>query len=402
MKKFLCTLLVLVASAVQAFATDEITAADLSIPQGGTERLIINLSNPDGTYGGFQFDLKLPEGVSATAVQKAARLTAIEGYSLEMNLSDADNNIYTVLGYNSNRQSIAGTSGTIVYVTLSANASMTTVNEQLSAQLENVTLSTIDLVQTDVANSTFTISIGEPETRVILDELSTTAPTAMNNADVRVKRTINANEWSTICLPFAMTTAQVEAAFGALGTDVFLADFTGYTIEEDDGNNIVGISVNFEKASAIAQHHPYLIKVSESISGFTVDGVNIANKSKPKVSGDAGSFIGTYKAGTKVPEFNLFLSGNKFYYSTGNTEMKAFRGYFEFDDILTEVENPTALSRVFLSFDGEATSIEEVSKPNVLNGAVYNLNGQFMGTDVDLKRLPQGIYTVDGKKVVNY
>ena len=59
-------------------------------------------------------------------------------------------------------------------------------------------------------------------------------------------------------------------------------------------------------------------------------------------------------------------------------------------------------SRIFFVYNGGTTSIGEISTPNVLQGAVYNLNGQFMGADVDLKSLPKGIYMVDGKKVVNY
>ena len=45
---------------------------------------------------------------------------------------------------------------------------------------------------------------------------------------VRVKRTINANEWSTICLPFAITAEQVKGVFG---DDVQLGDFTGAVYE---------------------------------------------------------------------------------------------------------------------------------------------------------------------------
>ena len=78
-----------------------------------------------------------------------------------------------------------------------------------------------------------------------------------------------------------------------------------------------------------------------------------------------------------------------------------FHGYFDFYDVLTEVEEASVDSRILFVYDGGATSIEGISKPNVLNGAVYNLNGQFMGMDADLKSLPRGIYTVDGKKVVN-
>ena len=50
-------------------------------------------------------------------------------------------------------------------------------------------------------------------TRVLLDETSPDAPEVSNGAvDVRVLRTIKANEWSTICMPFAMTAEQIDEA----------------------------------------------------------------------------------------------------------------------------------------------------------------------------------------------
>lgn len=55
-------------------------------------------------------------------------------------------------------------------------------------------------------------------------------PEAAEGVNVRVKRTIKANEWSTLVLPFAMTAEQVKSAFG---NDVQLADFTGVETEEN-------------------------------------------------------------------------------------------------------------------------------------------------------------------------
>lgn len=164
---------------------------------------------------------------------------------------------------------------------------------------------------------------------LVLDETSTVAPVAATGVNVKVKRTINANEWSTICLPFAMSEAQVKAAFG---NDVELKNFSSWSSETNIDDEIVSINVGFTSVSAIEANHPYVIKVSTAISEFTVDGVDIDPADAEVVVGKGktkGTFYGNYVAGTEVPEENLFISGNKFYYSTGSTTIKAFRGYFE-------------------------------------------------------------------------
>ena len=177
----------------------------------------------------------------------------------------------------------------------------------------------------------------------ILDENSTEAPVAASNVNVIMRRTISADKWNTICLPFAMSEAQVKSAFG---DDVKLADFTGITSTYEDPDTeekVIGIKVNFATVTAIAENHPYLIKVSSEISKFEVASVTInpadasvdmngyrtgsGTKKDPYVW-HYNSFIGTYVAETEVPSGDLFISGNKFYYSKGTTKMKGFRGYF--------------------------------------------------------------------------
>ena len=137
---------------------------------------------------------------------------------------------------------------------------------------------TVDKVRVNgmelVTTAMFYVNVVNNHT-VVLDEASTTAPEAATGVDVRVKRTIRADEWSTICLPFAMTEAQVKSAFG---DEAQLADFTGYEVTEDDDENIVGIVVNFDDvdiSEGLEANHPYIIKVATDVSEFAVDGVDI-------------------------------------------------------------------------------------------------------------------------------
>ena len=197
-------------------------------------------------------------------------------------------------------------------------------------------------------------------------------------------------------MPFAMTAEQVKTAFG---DDVKLNDFEG--IETDyEGKNIVGIQVKFNTATAIEENHPYLIKVSSLINEFSVNNVSINPVTKPTVDKDElyfkgvyfyNSFVGTYVAETIVPKNNLFLSNNKFWYSTGSTQMKAFRGYFDFMDILSDVEN--ASTRIGFNFD-ETTGIKEVHGNANVEGT-YDLQGRKVEEPTN-----KGLYIVNGRKVV--
>lgn len=250
-----------------------------------------------------------------------------------------------------------------------------------------VTIDNIRINGTELGTAVvFNINVVARHT-VVLDELSTTAPENATGVDVKVKRTINANEWSTICLPFAMSTAQLKAAFG---DDVKLAEFDG-TDPVYDGDNCTDIQVSFTEATAIEANHPYVIKVSDKVTEFTVSNVNItANEDDACVEFDNGKsgsrrivysgLYGTYKANTVIPEYCLFLNGNKFWYSTGLTKMKAFRGYFEFYDVLSDVENASA--RISFDFDDKTTGVESLNidhLPLTIDAPMYNLAGQKVG-----------------------
>ncbi len=389
-----------------ANATDVITVSDVTVPKGGEVTLEIG-SSFETSFIGFQLDIELADGLSLK--------TDGEGYVIaELGSSGTDHgftggkvgNVYSlVCASMSNRTLPEGT--VLMRVTLQADASLEK-GTVIPASVTNVVFSEKQgdsQIKHNLAGVNFNITIGEPsDGRTILDENSTADLTAATGVDVRVKRTINANEWSTICLPFAMSEAQAKAAFG---DDVQIADFVDHEIEEDADENIVGIEVNFKDVTAIEANHPYIIKVSSAISEFTVDGVDIdPDEDSALIENDNGKsgsrrvvysgFYGTYHAQTEVPKHCLFLSGNKFWYSLGLTKMKAFRAFFEFADKLTDVENAYPV-KMFINHTGDETGIEEVK---MLDGSdagdteIYDLSGR------RVEKAGKGIYIINNKKVL--
>ena len=254
---FIALLLLLAGTAL---ADSHVTVSPVEIPSGKEAELTLNFDFDEGhTICNYQMELQLPEGVSVVGngVTLGDCHSQFHSGSIVNNIIVVSSNPTTVL---------TGTSGELLKVRVTADANLT-AGTILQGTLHNVKLGQTNETSINPDDLTFDISIVERLT-VVLDETSTTAPTAAEDVNVRVKRTIQANEWSTICLPFTMTEAQCKAAFG---DDVELGDFTGYETELDGDDNIIGITVNFNDATAIEANHPYIIKVSSAITEFTVE-----------------------------------------------------------------------------------------------------------------------------------
>ena len=234
--------------------------------------------------------------------------------------------------------------------------------------------------------------------QLTLDETSVEPPAAGIVMNLKVNRTITANEWSTICLPFAMTQAQFQNAFG---NDALLKEYKGYTTKLDGSGTPTAIVMKFDDfewtnpATKTVAGTPYLIKTTKDIESFDVNNVNISTKHDVLYAGDTKyNFVGKFKgvlAKTTVPKQALFISNNKFYYSTGKTNIKAFRGWFELQAI---VDN-AASAPVYFSFDDETTGIQNIQRTTVGDDVYYNLNGQ----RVENPKKGQ-IYIKNNKKVV--
>ncbi|MBQ9560962.1 MAG: hypothetical protein IJV10_01625 [Prevotella sp.] len=359
---------------------DDIMVESISIPQGGQTTICIKMNNSDNIYTAGQMVLKLPMGVTAVLdsnenpiTKKGERISTTDHSIGSTHLEDGKDQ-FTIFSISSD--AIAGTDGTLFYITIEADESLKAGTE-LEGVLSNIEMTTTNATPVIFNDQVFTLSIGEKaDTRILLDENATTIPKNATGIDVRVKFDLRADLWSSLCLPFAMNETQVKRAFGE---DVILADFTSWSSEEDNDGNTVAITIGFTEVTNIEANHPYIIKLSTDIKEFTVDGVDIKIEGEPSVQvgkkkAERGYFVGTYMASEYIPENDLFLDGNKFLYSLGQTKMKAFHAYFELADVLKNTSASDTM--VSMTLERETTEIHQVNAGFIGIGTIYNLAGQ--------------------------
>ena len=401
MKKKIFLMITLLVGIVSAQATNDVVVGDVTIPQGGSGVVNIELNNNDDEFTAYQFRLILPEGLNFVA-DKKGNPSFVAGYRYDdHSISSSTLGVFSCIS--TTLAPISGTSGSLLSVDVTASADVA-VGTKLNVTLGEIECTTSGTSPKAVKfeDVTFTVTIGDPaDTHVVLDETSTTAPVASGGAvDIMVKRTIKANEWSTLVLPFDMTEAQLKEA---LGSDVKLAEFEDYEADYT-GDDVTGLTVNFvatNLSDGFYANYPYLVKTSKDITEFFVtatidpdeeDAVAEFTNGKTGPKKEVyGSLIGTYHAGDAIPADGLFLSGNKFWYSAGATKIKAFRAYFMLNEVLSGV----AEAKVRFMVDEDAAAIEGIT-PDMENGVWYTLDGR----QLNGKPTEKGVYIVDGKKVL--
>lgn len=103
---------------------------------------------------------------------------------------------------------------------------------------------------------------------VTLDETATNNTIeAKSGVNVTLKRTMVANEWNTICLPFDVTYDKAKAAFG---NDVKI-------VELDTEAAVDANVLSFKASTGIVAATPYLIKPSTVADEYTFENVDITN-----------------------------------------------------------------------------------------------------------------------------
>ena len=393
----------LLAATVGSWA-DNLRVADVTLPQNTSAAVEIELVNPNASYVSCTFSMQLPDGVlpkldgSDPAVAKAERL----GSKNPQSGYDAEGNIVK-LAVLTDGTPFAGTSGVLFSTQIVPDGELP-VGTQLTAKLFDITFVTSTLEKEIFDDVTFTITIGEPDDgRIHFNENATQLPayTAGEKGDVTLARTIKAGQWSTIVLPFNLTKANATAVFGS---NVEFAKFAGFEVDYgDDEENVtpLGITVNFTSYSIPARGNlaggtPVLIKTSTDIAEIKLDDVTLTEGVKDVEEADEYGTPGVFTASlvkTTVPADGLFLADNKFWYSTGKTAIKAFRGWFELGAVLDK-ETDFGVKMAFV-IDGIETVIdgmEDVERKQ--DEAVYDLSGRHMA-----KPHGKGVYIVGGRKV---
>jgi len=263
MKKILFSMMALFATMVSY--ADDLKLSDVKVAQGKSATVAVNITSVAEKYRGYEFKLTLPEGLTASAITKNSERTPDE---FTLSLRDQGNGVYQILVYNMDNKYISGETGAVAYITINADAS--TKTGEYEGSISNVTMSTDQSFYFD--ESTFKITVVE-DLVTLNESIGLLGDTPTGTQNVLMQRTIKKNVWNTICLPYAMTAAQIASAFE--GIEVQLADFTGCEADGNKDNASTSIKVLFNSVDAIEANHPYLIKVSNDVSEFRTDGVDI-------------------------------------------------------------------------------------------------------------------------------
>lgn len=240
---------------------------------------------------------------------------------------------------------------------------------------------------------TITVYVALPSEITLNENSESNTIEAKTGVNVTLKRTMVANEWNTICLPFDVTMDKAKAAFG-----------DNVKIVELDTKAAVDANVlSFKASTGIVAATPYLIKpsaVSET-GTYTFEGVDITetNDENAYVKNPI-AFKGIFNMVDITKDvdnvgascYAAFLGAdNKIYKAKANgNKTKGFRAYFA-------IPNSASASALRVVIDGTATSIKNIYSEVVeSNAPVYNLQGQ----RVDGNNLTPGIYVKAGKKFV--
>ena len=240
-------------------------------------------------------------------------------------------------------------------------------------------------------------------------------------ATTLVKRSMTADKWDALCLPFSVSEREMKRVFG-----------DGYVLLTCDG-------VNANKQLHFVRHanryveagRPYLIKPTQNVETLTFhnvtiegaatvknlanDDVKVTSPSRFDVDVNDGeyTFKGTLMR-ANLPQNSIFAKEEGLYISTTPTasaRIGGYRAFFQKNDVVS----PESLSMAFsyedltpegvesdiptgvIIVEGTTGAIHEVSR----SAAIYNISGQkYSDNPLDINGAPSGVYVVGGHTIV--
>lgn len=212
---------------------------------------------------------------------------------------------------------------------------------------------------------------------VVLDESKDFSETAdIDKVNVTVNRTMTANVWNTLVVPFDMAIP------------------SGWTVKEPTA--FADGTLTFGDASSIVAGKPYIVKPTEAVTSFSATGVTL-KKDLVNTTVGTGTTVtmrGTYEKMDAIDyaSQNSYVVGIKdgvssLYKVTSDVSLKPFRAYFTVEG--------GAGARISLSFGDEATDVQEFK-----NSRVEGLKSYFDLQGRKVMNPTKGLYIVGGKKVI--
>ena len=210
------------------------------------------------------------------------------------------------------------------------------------------------------------INFSYPETWVTDNAtISTSAPSSWKG----YTRSVTANRFGTICLPFAATVT------GA----------TVYKIVSTVGSGASMTGINLESVESLEAGKAYIFKADADATSITA-----TYSGSYADATDANGMLGNLSAtDTNAPQGNYVVSNNQIHKVTGDdVKVGQYRAYIT----LTGISPATSRGAIFMGLDDESTGIENIQAEQGNGNAIYNLQGQ------RVKAVHKGLVIVNGKK----
>ena len=273
---------------------------------------------------------------------------------------------------NNNSQLTISTNDESFFSDTNKTSKSITISKHINSGLD----STICLIKGVTVSTTIKFALNS-DNYLAIDDVVVTKDILCDNADnqyyltahndketvVHTKRTLTGGIWNTLCLPFDVTKATMEAA---LGQDVQLRTYTGFAGNVMTFSEVTGDDV-------ITAGTPFLLKLNTTMTNPTFNSVTVSNTAAKTVTHEGVSFIGTYsqkQLATDGTELFITTTGGLAIPTTTGNVMNGMRAYIKVPSNMAFTPGG-----VRLAIDNETTSIQSVTTTSQPD-AVYNLSGQ--------------------------
>lgn len=211
------------------------------------------------------------------------------------------------------------------------------------------------------------------------DNAATLAAHEGQIVDVSTLRTLRANIWNTLCLPFEVTHELLNTTFGVPTTG--MTTFSSY---ESGVMTFASVAEN----AVIPAGTPFLLKISQEQVNPTFRAVTIAATEPTAVTKGDVTFQGLFSRRALATDgTDLFLGTDNYLYqpAVGTNTMGGLRAY---------IHRANNNARISLSMDDGTVAVENHCDATRQPPVAYTLQGQRTAV------VHGGVYIVDGRKVV--
>lgn len=228
-------------------------------------------------------------------------------------------------------------------------------------------------------------------TTLILDETTEFPLSTDTYADVTLTRHLTPDTWNTLCLPFSLSSEQIEQ--NSLGE---VRELTSVSQQSTT------VTLRFDTVEEITAGIPYIVRPETEINLITATDVAVLGSEPDPYEFNIITLHPTYSP-TTVPQ-GMYAPDGDVFTRVAAAEQTTLNGYRFYADLYNSTEQTT---RLLLQIDGQVTDVTLTPDKTELPVAtvdVYSLSGVRLRSGVPaseaLQGLKSGIYIVGKEKVI--